>query len=84
MLCNRRHKHKRRGTVNVFFFGHLDREGNQNIPVWGRIREVDPRLPVPKDHPTVGDAGVGPPAVRVEDDALGALDLVKELNLRLL
>lgn len=51
-------------------------------PVRGGVREVDPAGAVPAHDAAVGDAGVGSPAERVERDALGALHLAAEPDLR--
>lgn len=46
------------------------------------IGEIGPRAAVPEQDSAIGDAGVGAAAMRVECYALGALDLVKELDFR--
>lgn len=45
-------------------------------PIVGSIREIGPASAIPEENPTVGDAGVGTAAKRIECNALGSLNLV--------
>lgn len=56
----------------------------KSSPVRRSVSEISPGLAVPEDDPPISDAGVGSTAKRVERYALGALNLVKELDFGIL
>ena len=59
-------------------------QGLKSWPVGRGIGEIGPSLAVPEENPAVRHAGVGSTAERFEGYALRALNLVQELDLRLL
>ena len=45
-------------------------------PIVGRVSKIGPASAIPEEDTTVGDAGVGTTAKRIESNALGTLNLV--------
>lgn len=45
-------------------------------PIVGRVSKIGPASAIPEEDTTVGNAGVGTTAKRIESNALGTLNLV--------